>query len=1286
MRIRRGFIILSLIIAITALFGDYEGYAARKAQMAPGFENKAILSAQNDTIKVQLDDIDGQFNIGKRVGNVTLTYAFPSSPWSSWTVLYIDGVPYSSDFGAGTNPTGSVQLGSGSVTFPFSIVPHSGDSSYIHGGWWQDSVSLYQTLMPVYVEHDTFKDAFIYIKYQAINHGPSSHVIGIMLQLDTMLDSNDAAELTTVWSSADIEDSWEADSVPPWWYAWETGPPLASPSDVMAMGILDGFDAVKPDKFAVGSWGNFHNALWGYSTTGTTYWDSAVLYWWGLDTIAPGDTLVGATYYGIGHPFMSGDFTFVVDEIEVENCVYSPNPFDFFVLFTNSSAAALNNPEIHIDLPTGLVLATGSEDTLLNSGSPLSSFSSATMSWDIAIAGPPVGDSIRVWVTSSSTADTFEAWYILSLPDIGPPPEAFAITPIDSAWTTCADQNIAMEFYVDNGLATGSDINFNLNGSPMNLTDTELSWIDDTLWYVPSSNWSDGDIVSWGLLGAVDEVGCSLVTPVYGSFNVDISPPIAENEWPEDGAVLGTTDIPEVWVELYDVIRSVDESSIVFVCQDDTFDISSTELSYLNDSLFFDLDAAGIELADGDTLCLEIVSAADPIPDYCEPNVMDSYDWCFSVNVIDLWLPDTHLCPPGDTFDIPVYIQDVTGLGIEQVEISIDFFDEIIQPIGLELGGSICSGWSSMSHTISDNNINVEGSGTELVGGGVLFYIKFFVPTVGAEGSYSILDFQEATFNDGELNSKAIDGFTTVCFSNHIWTNDIVFTAGEQNRRVLTFGATSSGSDNYDAGLDIQAIPPPGSHVDGYFDLADPAYPFITELIRDIKNSDELPITWTGYAGAPGTGEVTVLWNPGHFPDGSIYMTYIDDGITKNVDMRHNDRVTFEDETEFTIVYDQPEIGMYEIQTCVGWNLLSFPFVPNGTINIEDAIPGAITSGYAFDPISRSYRIMDSIEPGVGFWVYCTEAATFRVAGMLIDEVDATVYPGWNLVGVPYKATGLVPMTSMALDPDVLVTGNIFGFDACGTGAYYSPSDFEVGQGYWMLASGESHLTISGDSTLSKLRIIPEPEWTLKLDLNDDNLIIGIDDKAQVGMDEYDRAIPPVNPDGGEIFGMKVDGYNLSRDVRPTDKAEFAIAKSGLLSWNPEAIPANIELLLVNGDIMIDMSEYEQFNINMNAKIVVNRVLPNRAELYSARPNPFNPITEISFYIPNNEIVKIDVYDITGNKIRNLTDSEFEAGDHSLIWNGEDSQGKEMPSGMYFYNMSVSGSSIVQTKRMILIR
>jgi hypothetical protein len=83
-------------------------------------------------------------------------------------------------------------------------------------------------------------------------------------------------------------------------------------------------------------------------------------------------------------------------------------------------------------------------------------------------------------------------------------------------------------------------------------------------------------------------------------------------------------------------------------------------------------------------------------------------------------------------------------------------------------------------------------------------------------------------------------------------------------------------------------------------------------------------------------------------------------------------------------------------------------------------------------------------------------------------------------------------------------------------------------------------------------------------------------------------------------------------------------------------------------------------------------------------PNPFNPETEMSFILPRDCNVKLTIYNVLGKRIRTLVDGHRTAGDHHLVWDGKDDNGRDVASGIYFYR--ITAAEFNQTKKMILMR
>ncbi len=83
-------------------------------------------------------------------------------------------------------------------------------------------------------------------------------------------------------------------------------------------------------------------------------------------------------------------------------------------------------------------------------------------------------------------------------------------------------------------------------------------------------------------------------------------------------------------------------------------------------------------------------------------------------------------------------------------------------------------------------------------------------------------------------------------------------------------------------------------------------------------------------------------------------------------------------------------------------------------------------------------------------------------------------------------------------------------------------------------------------------------------------------------------------------------------------------------------------------------------------------------------PNPFNPNTNISFSLPQAQAVKLSVYNLKGQLVKNLLDADLPAGYNAINWNGTDDKGNTVSSGIYTYRLQSGGKQI--TRKMMLMK
>ncbi|MCD6177135.1 MAG: T9SS type A sorting domain-containing protein, partial [Candidatus Cloacimonetes bacterium] len=96
-------------------------------------------------------------------------------------------------------------------------------------------------------------------------------------------------------------------------------------------------------------------------------------------------------------------------------------------------------------------------------------------------------------------------------------------------------------------------------------------------------------------------------------------------------------------------------------------------------------------------------------------------------------------------------------------------------------------------------------------------------------------------------------------------------------------------------------------------------------------------------------------------------------------------------------------------------------------------------------------------------------------------------------------------------------------------------------------------------------------------------------------------------------------------------------------------------------------------------------LIPIITKLNANYPNPFNPTTTISFSVAQtSSLVNIEIFNIKGQKVKQLINEILPAGKHDVVWNGKDDNGKQAASGVYFYRMK--SGDIQQSKKMLLLK
>jgi hypothetical protein len=384
-----------------------------------------------------------------------------------------------------------------------------------------------------------------------------------------------------------------------------------------------------------------------------------------------------------------------------------------------------------------------------------------------------------------------------------------------------------------------------------------------------------------------------------------------------------------------------------------------------------------------------------------------------------------------------------------------------------------------------------------------------------------------------------------------------------------------------------------------------------------------------------------------------------------------------------------------DIELHEGWNLISWNVVYED--RMEAAVADIIDSidivlsfdgeGLTYDPNLPEFSTLRTVDYYRGYWFRMNCAAVLEVCGYDITQrAGITINRGWNLVSYwPQVAfpteTGFSSILeylqvavgfdngALVWHPDLdrfntltrLMPESGYWVKSSQPTALFYPVSFELDNNYnpgtgqvenlqttaiepartWMSVYGEG-ITLDGDPLAAN-----------------DHLEFFTDNGVKCGDGHYG--------DRGLMF-TPVYGHDVMGEVSKTYPKEDDIIR-----------------IQVNGErVYPDIKWQGQGSRVSLSPLSSGEALPESFVLSQNYPNPFNPTTEIHFSIPEAAPVRLEVYNITGQKVATLVDGNLGAGTHTAHWNAADDNNRPVASGIYLYRLQAGGWT--DTKKMILLK
>lgn len=390
--------VLSLLGTAALMFGLLSPPASADTKAPPTGATSGVVDPCDQYLAIQVGT-DGSFNegaypdpstCGSGPSSFNLSYAWPASPWSSFTTVRVDGQDY-------------VYGSSGSV-----ISAPADTNSTTNESSWQvtPGVKASQQLSIVPGPSTGHPDTAA-IRYYITNTDTVSHQVGLRVMIDTMLDGNDGAPFYIPGvGPVTTEREFSGSAIPQYWQAFYS---LTSSSQYSSQGTLVGNGATPPDRFVIAAWPAIDATTYDYTvdSSRSVTSDSAVAAYWMPVTLAPGATVSWSTLYGLSGftqdltPPLALSVTGPAS-LSASSSGYSPNPFTITAFAQNAGTVTANAATLAISLPPGLSLASG--ETATHSVGSLPPNGTAQMSWQV-VAAPQASDTTLTYSVSASATN-----------------------------------------------------------------------------------------------------------------------------------------------------------------------------------------------------------------------------------------------------------------------------------------------------------------------------------------------------------------------------------------------------------------------------------------------------------------------------------------------------------------------------------------------------------------------------------------------------------------------------------------------------------------------------------------------------------------------------------------------------------------------------------------------------------------------------------------------------------------------------------------------------------------
>lgn len=402
----------------------------------------------------------------------------------------------------------------------------------------------------------------------------------------------------------------------------------------------------------------------------------------------------------------------------------------------------------------------------------------------------------------------------------------------------------------------------------------------------------------------------------------------------------------------------------------------------------------------------------------------------------------------------------------------------------------------------------------------------------------------------------------------------------------------------------------------------------------------------------------------------------------------------------WTEMYARYELCSFYTEYCQqltlnpGWNLVSWNVAYADDLEefiapFAECVDVVMTfdgGGLTYDPDLLDFSTLWEVDYHHGYWIRSTCEVTVDICDLPLEGDELIpVYEGWNLV--PYWPQDSLPVEnslSSVMDDLIVALGFRDGYEIYQPeGDRFSTMEYMVPlNGYWLKMQDDGLLNYWGDAPLASWRPTNDGRATADNNISASRQWMSVYG-ANLTLDGQPLA------SGTTLEFVTETGLTCGRGIYRDGRMQFTAVygSDGELTTYPET--GDEVRVLVDGREAYPTLEWQHHGDRVQLPAMASS--PDGApsvvttwHLDQNYPNPFNPTTQISFGLGRGGHVQLSVFNVLGQKIRTLVNTNYPAGDHTVLWDGRDDNGQIVSSGVYLYRLE--SGKYTNTRKMLMLK